>query len=45
MAEAYRSGHYTRVLCQGDINEFSWPVSVQGKAHLAVNGHSPSQEV
>jgi len=23
---------------------FSWPVNVQGKARLAVNGHSPLQE-
>ena len=27
------------VLCQGDIDEFSWLVSVQCKARLAVNGH------
>jgi hypothetical protein len=32
------------VLQQGCIDGFSWPVSVQGKARLAVNGHSPSQE-
>jgi hypothetical protein len=28
---------------QGSIDGFSWPVSVQGKARHAVNGHSPSQ--
>ena len=28
------------VLRQGDIDGFSWPVSVQGKARLAANGHS-----
>ena len=32
------------VFCQDDIDEFSWPASVQGKARLAVNGHSPSQK-
>ncbi|MBN4079104.1 hypothetical protein JYT26_00530 [Beggiatoa alba] len=32
------------VLFQCDIAGFSWSVSVQGKARLAANGHSPSQE-
>jgi len=29
------------VLYQGDKLGFSWPVSVQGKARLEANGHSP----
>ena len=33
------------VLFQCDITGFSWSVSVQGKARLAANGHSPLQEV
>jgi len=33
------------VLQQHYIDGFSWPVSVQGKARLAANGHSPLQEV
>ena len=32
------------VLRQAYIDGFSWPVSVQGKARLAANGHSPLQE-
>ena len=32
------------VLRQGYIDGFSWPVSVQGKARLVTNGHSPLQE-
>jgi len=32
------------VLLQDDIAVFSWSVSVQGKARLAGNGHSPLQE-
>jgi hypothetical protein len=32
------------VLLQDDIAVFSWSVSVQGKARLAGNGHSPFQE-
>ena len=38
---------YTRyylVLRQGYIDGFSWPVRVQGKARLAVNGNSPLQK-
>jgi hypothetical protein len=36
---------YQLVLQQLCIDGFSWPVSIQGKARLVANGHSPLQEV
>ena len=40
----FRDGGRMLILQQGCIDGFSWPVSAQGKAGLAGNGHSPLQE-